>query len=441
MSIKKLIQKSGYLSSCGTKWIKSPPCGPVSEALPPVVVHSICGGSPTCRSCDKLRDLPCITEIDKGNIVGLLTVDLRKAFGLLNINILLKKLQLYGCSKESVMWFSCYLKARRQIVNVNGLFSEPKKISFGVPQGSILGPLMFLIYINDLPSNINVCDTEMYADDTSLSCFAKSVSDLQTKMSITLDILSKWCRDNCLVINSSKTYFMVLCNRQKRAYLKLHELNLALCNENLVYKDCIKVLGLLIDQNLSWKYHIDFICSKISRLIGLLWRICSNLDKATMILFYNSYILPHLDYAVNIWGGAAKCYVNKLQVLQNRVARIILNENYDTSSHVLLNRLMWMSVRQRYAYQTYILLFKVFHNIVPANLNCFVLNENIYEFRASTKSLLKVPHPRTNIMKTSFACNGSVLWNNLPTDLRCIDNFNIFKKVLKSYIILNVPLA
>ena len=100
------------------------------------------------------------------------------------------------------MWFSCYLKARRQIVNVNGLFSEPRKISFGVPQGSILGPLMFLIYINDLPLNIN----EMYANDTSLSCFAKSVSDLQTKMSITIDILSKWCRDNCLIINSSKRY-------------------------------------------------------------------------------------------------------------------------------------------------------------------------------------------------------------------------------------------
>ena len=94
--------------------------------------------------------------------------------------------------------------------------------------------------------------------------------------------------------------------------------------------------------------------------------------------------------------------VNKLQVLQNRVARIILNENYDTSSHVLLNRLMLVSVRQRYAYQTYILLFKVFHNIVPANLNCFVLNENLYNYRASTKSLLKVPHPRTNIMKTSL---------------------------------------
>ena len=144
--------------------------------------------------------------------------------------------------------------------------------------------------------------------------------------------------------------------------------------------------------------------------------------------------MPHLDYAVNIWGGAAKCYVNKLQVLQNRVATIlvILNENYDTSSHVFLNRLMWMSVRQRYAYQTYILLFKVFHNIVPANLNCFVLNENIYNYRASTKSLLKVPHPRTNIMKTSFAYNGSVLWNNLPTDLRCRANLHIIGHALIS---------
>ena len=85
--------------------------------------------------------------------------------------------------------------------------------------------------------------------------------------------------------------------------------------------------------------------------------------------------------------------------------RIILKENYNTSSHVLLNR----NVKQRYAFQTYILLFKVFHNTVRANLNCFVLNENIYNYRASTKSVLKVPHPRTNIMKTSFAYNGSVL--------------------------------
>ena len=122
-----------------------------------------------------------------------------------------------------------------------------------------------------------------------------------------------------------------------------------------------------------------------------------------MLLLYNSYILPHFDYAINIWEGAAKCYLNKLQILC-----IILNESYDVSSHVLLSELKWMSLSQQYDYQLY-LLFKVFHNRLPDSLNMFNFNASAYYYRTTTRSILKVPHPHTNLMKTSFYYKGSVL--------------------------------
>ena len=153
-----------------------------------------------------------------------------------------------------------------------------------------------------------------------------------------------------------------------------------------------------------------------------------------MLLFYNSYILPHFDYAINICGGAAKCYLNKLQILQNRVARKILYESYDVSSHVLLSELKWMSISQRYDYQLYLLLFKVFHNLLPDSLNMFNFNVSAYNYPTTTRSILKVPHPHTNLMKTSFYYKGSILWNKLTDDIRNIHNLNSFKTAVKYFI-------
>jgi hypothetical protein len=375
----------------------------------------------------------CISAIDGGDLVGLLAIDLRKAFDMLNINILLNKLQLYGCSKNTVNWFSSYLNGRSKKICVNNNYSEAELIMNGVPQGSILGPLMFILYINDLPCHIKDCDTEMYADDTSVTCIAKSISELQVKLSDTVNVISNWCKENRLIINVSKSYYMVLCSRQKRIHLESSVLNISLYGKEIMYKDCIKVLGLYIDHHLTWKNHIEQLCVKLSKLIGLLYRIRFYLDRDTNVLFYNSYVLPHLDYAINVWGGASNCYIDKVQVLQNRAARTVLNVNYGSSSQLNLKELQWMTVRQRYDYQVFLLLFKVFNGLVPATLNYFKLNHNVYNFRSTTSSLLHVPHPHMNLMKTSFQYRGALLWNSLPSSIRSIDKLAVFKTALKAY--------
>ena len=151
-------------------------------------------------------------------------------------------------------------------------------------------------------------------------------------------------------------------------------------------------------------------------------------------MFYNSYILPQIDYGINMWGNSAACYIKRIQILQNKAARIILNADWYTSSHVLLTQLKWMSISQRKNYHICLLMYKLFNGLTPSACNVFEFNDDSYNFRDTTSIVLKVPHPNTELFKKGFRYSGSVLWNSLPADVHDACNFNNFKFMLKRYL-------
>ena len=382
----------------------------------------------------------CQKYIDNSEICGCLALDLSRAFDMINHDILLSKLCIYGINNEALKWFSSYLDNRTQRIKLDSHMSQREKINYGVPQGSILGPLLFVLYINDLPCIVKHCDIDMYADDTSLKSHGLSILDVSEKLQNDCRLIEIWLRNNLMVVNTSKSKSMAICSYQKRASLESDIIQLNFEGTELEQVDECKILGLLIDENLSFKPQIDRICSKISSFIGLLYRIRPFVDRKCLILFYNSFILPLIDYWLNIWFSAANVHIQKVQVLQNRAARAILNVSYDTSSAFMLKELNIMSVKNRGIYQTCLLKFKVLNCEAPEYLNVFnnVQNAN-YVLRSNDQSLLEVPKAKTETFKKSFSYSGAALWNSLPKNIKDIDNICEFKVKLKAWLLRDTP--
>ena len=179
-------------------------------------------------------------------------------------------------------------------------------MTYGVPQGSILGPLLFNIFINDLPLHLKYCSIEMYADDTTLYTVGKNIVDLKYDLNANAQNMTNWFHNNRLMLNVSKSHYMLICSHQKRIHLSEIDQNIMMLNNEIQTVDSMKLLGVYVDHNLSWQNHINSIQKRLVSLIGLLYIIGPFLDKASMLLFYNAYVLPVLDYCISIWGHSAE---------------------------------------------------------------------------------------------------------------------------------------
>ena len=223
------------------------------------------------------------SEIDRGNLVGTVNIDLSKAFNLLNHDILLAKLKCYGVSENTLKWFKSYLSDRRQYVHFNGTKSSELQCNYGIPQGSILGPLMFILYINDLPVHLHQLSIHMYADDTIIYFISEDLNAVKQTINNELNNFSQWCKDNRLIINANKTHSMLFCSYQKRRFLP-NSLDLTIDGEVIDSLNSDKLLGVNLDQNLLMDKHIDALCVRLSRLSALLWRIRGYLTLRTKIV-------------------------------------------------------------------------------------------------------------------------------------------------------------
>ena len=216
---------------------------------------------------------------------------LKKAFDTVNHKILLSKLEHYGIRGLPLDWFESYLTDRKQFVSLNGESSELKDISCGVPQGSVLGPLLFLIYINDLPNVSEKLNFFLFADDTNIYYESNDLQKLENVINHELkQLLSLWLKVNRLALNISKTNFLIFHSKQRRLD---HNVTLKLDKKALSQKDCIKYLGVFVDCHLDWKHHISTVSKKVSRSIGVMYRIRKYVDLHVLKSVYYSLIYSH----------------------------------------------------------------------------------------------------------------------------------------------------
>ena len=268
----------------------------------------------------------------KKKIVGLY-LDLKKAFDTVDISILLTKIKFLGIQGNLFKIIQSYFQNRVQCVRANGHTSTQSSISMGVPQGSILGPSLFIIYINDIINAVDEVNFFLYADDTAALIQEDSIEALQNKINRVLPKISEWFVTNRLSLNSSKSFYQVYSNSASAQEFDIH-----LHGSKISRHRSIRYLGTLIDENLKWKTHINAVCQKISCNIGVMSRAKYYISSKELLLLYNTLVLPHINYCAFIWGSNYSTRVYKIVRLQKRARRIIDKKpTYTRLMNYLLN--------------------------------------------------------------------------------------------------------
>ena len=371
------------------------------------------------RSCEtvllKMTDY-FLSNIDRGNLCGMVLVDLRKAFDLVNHELLLLKLDLYGCHGNELAWFRSYLSERYQCVKYDSVLSDPLPVTTGVPQGSILGPLLFIMFMNDAILEISEARIDMYADDSTVYVAGKCVADINRTLTTHSKPLYQWINANRMVLNADKTECMLLGTRQK---LQRATPNFCVYGNNSIVKpvQVHKLLGLYVDSNLTWNTHVTKLCAKLRSRLYLFNQVKRLMPLHARKLYFSGMVQPLIDYGCVIWGSCGHSLLMNVHKMMKQYARVILNEKdrRQISTVTLFRTLGWLPIDVRIRYFTSIVMYNVMHGHAPGYLtDLFVLNNTVHNHHTRSCTNIQVKKYNLSLGQRTFAYRGAKLWDTIP---------------------------
>ena len=385
-----------------------------------------------------VNDLLCSS--DEGKVSMLALLDLSAAFDTIDHNILLERLHYtFGVADVALQWLKSYLTDRSQSVVSAGNTSQSHSLVYGVPQGSVLGPVLFTLYTQPMACVIRVYDMNyhFYADDSEMnaSCAPEHLNDLAEKMSCCMSDVKDWTIQNKLKLNEDKTEAMVLGKPSVLADVKIDSLSVAGCQVPLSSQ--VKSLGVTFDSGLSMKTHINNVCKGCYFQIRQISKMKKLLSRESITTLVSCFVLSRLDYCNALLGGLPSDSLEKLQRVQNCAARMIFGMRKREHITPALKSLHWLPVKQRIEYKTSLLCFKHFHSQTPPYISELLLPYTTSRTLRSTNDRTRLNNPRfklKNYGQRAFSRFAPSVWNKLPSALRESKTVSAFKSGLKTHL-------
>ena len=374
-----------------------------------------------CSTVHALTDLTngIYSSLDSKNHHINVFIDLKKAFDTVPHQVLLSKLALYGVRGVPLKFIKSFLADRSQFVRMGEYSSSLKAITMGVPQGSILGPILFIIFINDFPAASNLLNCLLFADDSSFSISGDNLGITIPVLNEELRKVAAWTLANRLTINTGKTQMLLYSNK----FVDFNSQEDVLFNGSPIeFSDSCSYLGVLIDNKLVFRNHIDRVVSKISKNTGILYKIRDFLPREARLSYYYSFILPYLTYNVLVWGSTYPVHLNSLIIQHKRTIRTLAGVPYGHHTTGLFYEYKLLKFVDLYKYHVCLYMFSA--------RNKYAVSHNL-----STRSnnLPVSMFFRTTLGQHSINFMGPKIWNSLPESVRNVDTLNRFKSEVKNY--------
>ena len=350
-------------------------------------------------------------------------LDLKKVFDTVKHDVLLKKIEHYGVRGHALKWFTSNLSERKQYTSVNNINSHINDLSYGVPQGSVLGPLLFLIYINDLNSAVKFSYIRYFADDRNILYRHMSLRKINQRINFDLKNIVEWLRANKIALNTNKTEIVLFRTPRKRITRKI---NFRISGQKIELKSSVKYLGLVIDEFLNWKTQYTILRTKLERSIGLLAKlryfVSANLLRTVYYAIFDSYLL----YRCHVWGQNKNGSTNEISALQDKALRVISFKNRNTTAGPLYKEKKVIKFFNLIMFYNCLYVAEHLNQNLPSSFGgyfTYMVDRHNHNTRGAVKKLIDVPHSRTNFYGAqSITAKSAKDWNSLQNQVAF--NFN-----------------
>lgn len=367
------------------------------------------------------------------NICAAIFIDITKAFDSICHDLLLQKLYRIGIRSRTYDLIRSFLSNRTQYTSTSKANSNSSNIDFGTPQGSTLGPALFILFINDITNLKLHGKIILFADDAVIVYCGTDIERINEMMIEDLETISRWFEENKLTLNMKKTKCMAIHPQQ---HLKKYSLNIHLNGTHIEQVTSFEYLGLTLQENIRWDLQIEKIAKKINRISGVIHRIGNSVNTNTLTSIYYAHIHSHLTYMSPIWGHSVPdALLRSIQTAQNNAIRSIFRREYyalGLSTNQIRKNFKIFDVRQIVKYETAMLAYKINNKRIKTDINTIAMNSR-HNYRTRNSSQLYQCSFRTNIGRYKIARLIAVEWNVLPTELRNLLSLNLFKKKLKEF--------